>query len=82
MLCKIMTKEKLTYDNMYTLVDQAELSSLIERYEVNRLLLCSALYISPAMLRDFENGAVRFSEKQHEDCSRFFAHYKMAHPEK
>lgn len=77
-----MKKEKLTYDTMYPLIQQSELTSLIERYKINRLLLCSALHISLAMLQDFEHGTVRFSEKQHIDCSRFFAHYKMAYTEK
>ncbi len=77
-----MNKERLTYDTMYPRINQAELTSLIERYEINRLLLCSAMHISLAMLHDFENGTVRFSEKQLIDCSRFFSHYKMAYPEK
>ncbi len=77
-----MKKEKITYDTMYPPIDQSELTSLIERYGISRLLLCSVLHISLATLHDLESGALKFSEKQQIDCSRFFLHYKMTYPDK
>lgn len=67
----------MTYDNMFPLISQSDMRTLREKYKVNRLILCSVLHVSLAMLEDFENGTVKMSKDQHLAYSRFFGHYKM-----